>query len=74
MNRHGSEGSQLAGMARREPGKSHDCVIWSTDNSPHGWGDPGSERVSTLPEVTQPAISRARNTTKIKGFLIPGVF
>lgn len=30
--------------------------------------------MSTLPEVTHPAISRAGNTTKIKGFLVPGGF
>lgn len=38
------------------------------------WGHPGSERVSTLLEATQPAVSRTRNITKIKGFLLPCAF
>lgn len=50
------------------------CVIWSTRDPPHSWAHRDSERVSTLPAVTQPAISRARNTPKIKRFLILGAF
>lgn len=62
-----SQGRQgWGGENKAEPQQSvcHLVHIGST----HSSGHPGSERVSSLPEVKQPALSRAKNTTKISAF------